>query len=51
MAAVYLGLLLEEQGDLAGAKAAYQLAIGSGHADVAPEAADRLGQLPYRGIV
>ncbi len=40
-----LGLLLQEQGDLEGAKAAYQQAIDSGHADWAPRAAFGLGEL------
>ena len=44
-AAVNLGVLLEEQGDVAGARAAYQQAIDSGHADVAPMAAVGLGEL------
>ena len=43
MAAVNLGVLLEEQGDASGAKAAYQQAIDSGHADAAPMAAVNLG--------
>jgi hypothetical protein len=43
MAAVMLGVLLEEQGDADGAKAAYQQAIDSGHADMAPMAAVNLG--------
>ena len=44
-AAVNLGVLLEEQGDADGAKAAYQQAIDSGHADQAPKAAVNLGVL------
>src|SRR2546421_604840 len=40
-----LGVLLAEQGDVAGAKAAYQQAIESEHADVAPWAAVNLGLL------
>ena len=49
LAAVELGVLLEEQGDVAGAKAAYQGAIDSGHADVAPLAAVNLGALLEAG--
>ncbi len=44
-AAVNLGLLRKEQGDPAGAAAAWQLAIDSGHADYAPMAAVNLGGL------
>ena len=44
-AAFNLGVLLAEQGDLAGAKAAYQRAIDSGHAEWAPKAAVNLGWL------
>ncbi len=44
-AAVNLGVLLEEQGDVEGARAAFQRAIDSGHADVAPRAAVNLGIL------
>ena len=44
-AAIYLGVLLKEQGDVEGAKAAYQQAIASGHAEWAPEAAVNLGAL------
>lgn len=40
-----LGLQLAEQGNLAGARAAYQLAIDSGHAEWAPMAALNLGLL------
>jgi tetratricopeptide (TPR) repeat protein len=40
-----LGWLLEEQGDVPGAKAAYQKVIDSGHADLAPVAAANLGML------
>jgi tetratricopeptide (TPR) repeat protein len=40
-----LGVLLKEQGDLAGAKVAYQRAIDSGHPDEAPMAAFNLGVL------
>ena len=47
-AAVNLGILLDEQGDVAGAKAAYQQAIDSGHADAAPQAAVNLGMLLRR---
>ena len=39
------GVLLAEQGDVQGAKAAYQQAIDSGHADEAPTAAVNLGVL------
>jgi TolA-binding protein len=42
---VYLGVLLRRQGNVAGAKAAYQRAIGSGHPDQAPKAAFNLGAL------
>ena len=54
MAAVNLGVLLAEQGDADGAKAAYQQAIDSGHPDQAPKAAFNLGVLleepgGYRG--
>ena len=45
MTAVTLGVLLEEQGDVADALAAYQLAIDSGHADVAARALQRLEEL------
>jgi len=38
--------LLAGQGDADGAKAAYQRAIDSGHADAAPMAARNLGVLP-----
>ena len=44
-AAFALALLRKEQGDLAGAAAAYQVAIDSGHADLAPGAAVGLGLL------
>ena len=44
-AALNLGVLLQEQGDVAGARAAYQQAIDSGHADDAPMAAVNLGIL------
>jgi hypothetical protein len=40
-----LGLRLAKQGDVAGARAAYQRAIDSGHAEWAPEAAINLGVL------
>jgi Flp pilus assembly protein TadD len=40
-----LGILLHEQGDLAGAKAAYQQAIDSGYPGHIPEAAVLLGTL------
>jgi tetratricopeptide (TPR) repeat protein len=42
---IKLGLRLAEQGDVAGARAAYQRAIDSGHADEAPRAAVNLGVL------
>jgi tetratricopeptide (TPR) repeat protein len=45
LAAFTLGLLLAEQGDAKGAKAAYQRAIDSGHAGAAPMAAVDLGVL------
>ena len=44
-AALNLGMQREEQGDVAGAAAAYQIAIDSGHADWAPKAAFNLGFL------
>ena len=44
-AACNLGILLAEQGDVAGARAAYQQAIDSGHEDWAPIAAEKLGGL------
>jgi predicted negative regulator of RcsB-dependent stress response len=43
--AVRLGDRLSEQGDVAGARAAYQQAIDSGHPDVAPWAMVYLGNL------
>ncbi len=50
-AAVNLGMLLAEQGNAAGALAAYQRAIESGHAEAAPTAAVKLGSLlAERGI-
>ena len=45
VAAVGLGFSLAEQGDVEGAKAAYQLAIDSGYAELAPMAALGLGDL------
>jgi hypothetical protein len=45
-AAFSLGVLLQEQGDFEGAKAAYQQAIDSGHIEWAPIAADNLERLP-----
>jgi hypothetical protein len=36
---------LDEQGDAMGARAAYQRAIDSGHADAAPAAAYNLGNM------
>jgi tetratricopeptide (TPR) repeat protein len=51
-AAYNLGLLLDGQGDVAGARTAYQRAIDSGHPDEAPPAAYRLGvMLEKRGDV
>ena len=44
-AAINLGLLLEEKDDTRGARAAYQMAIDSGHEDRAPRAAVNLGNL------
>lgn len=44
-AAFFLGVLLDQQGDLAGAKAAYWRAIDSDHAEWAPAAAISLGVL------
>ena len=40
-----LGVLREKQGDRAGATAAYQLAIDSGHADAAAVAREQLSHL------
>lgn len=40
-----LGILLEQQGDVKGARAAYQRAIDSGHAEWSPGAAVNLGAL------
>jgi hypothetical protein len=45
MAAVGLGLLREEQGDMVAAAEALRVAIDSGHADVAPMAAVKLGMV------
>jgi tetratricopeptide (TPR) repeat protein len=45
IATVNLGQLLENQGELEGAKNAYQKAIESGHATAAPRAAVNLGAL------
>jgi len=45
MAAYNLGVLLQEQGDVTGAQAAYRQAINSGHPDAAPTAAVNLGIL------
>ena len=45
IAALLLGMLLAEQGDVKGAKAAYQQAIASGHLEAAPSAANNLGVL------
>ncbi len=45
MAAFGPGELLEELGDIAGAKAAYEQAIDSGDAKAAAEAANNLGRL------
>lgn len=42
-AAFNLGLLLEQDGDLAGVHAVYERAIESGHADAAPWATRNLG--------
>ena len=44
-AAFSLGILLAEQGDAAGARAAYHRAIDSGHAEHASNAAAGLGHL------
>ncbi|MBV9455477.1 MAG: tetratricopeptide repeat protein [Rubrobacter sp.] len=44
-AAFYLGVLLAEQGDIEGARAAYQQAIDSNHPGQAPAAAVNLGVL------
>jgi Flp pilus assembly protein TadD len=40
-----LGYLLKEEGDVAGARAAYRKAIDSGHPDHGPVAARNLGNL------
>ena len=45
VAAVGLGHLLEDQGDVEGAKAAYQLAIDSGNAESATTARHYLDEL------
>ena len=45
---VNLGVLLDEQGDVEGARAAYQRAIDSGHPDEAPRAMVNLGVLLAR---
>jgi tetratricopeptide (TPR) repeat protein/type II secretory pathway pseudopilin PulG len=45
LAAAALGALLEEQGDVEGAKAAYQQAVDSGDTEAAPLAAVKLGYL------
>ncbi len=47
LAAFNLGVLRQEQEDLEGAAAAYQVAAGSGHAEAAPTAAFNLGILCY----
>jgi hypothetical protein len=41
-------VLLKERGDVEGARAAYQLAIDSGHTDQAPKAIGLLRQLTGR---
>ena len=41
MAAVGLALMLEEQGEVEGARAAFQQAIDSGHHDWSPEPGKR----------
>jgi tetratricopeptide (TPR) repeat protein len=43
--AANLGILMEEQGNVARAQTAFRRAIDSGHADAAPRAAFRLGML------
>jgi hypothetical protein len=45
MAAVALGPLLQKQGDLAGAKAAYQLAMDSSNPDIVKEGQEHLQNL------
>jgi tetratricopeptide (TPR) repeat protein len=45
MAAVRLGELLEKQGNVAGARVAFQRALDSGHTEAAPKAAVSLGEL------
>jgi len=45
MAAVHLGTLLAAEGDPAGARAAYQLAIDSGHPEWTSKAAVELRRL------
>ena len=44
-AAFNLGLLLREQDDTEGARAAYEQAVGSNHPDYAPRAVFNLGNL------
>jgi len=41
-------MLLQEQGDVEGAKAAYQRVIDSGHTDQAPKAGLNLGSLLWQ---
>ena len=48
-AALNLGRMLESQGDFQGAKAAYQIAIDSGHKTIAPTAAVNFVRLPAVG--
>ena len=44
----WLGALLEQQGDVQGARTAYQQAIDSGHRDLSPKMAVNLGALLHR---
>ena len=46
---VSLGILLEEQGDVEAARAAYQQAVDSGHPDEAPAGTLHLASLRIRG--
>ena len=48
MAAVDLGFMLEGQENVQAARAAYQLAIDSGHPDQAPKASVNLGRMLHR---
>jgi tetratricopeptide (TPR) repeat protein len=50
LAAVNLGILLRERGDVEGARVALRRAVNSGHADAAPMAALNLGTLLLREL-